>query len=81
MHPVGIGEALRRVVSKAICLVTRFDAEEVCVVTQLCALTSAGIEGAVHALNELFEENREDGCGVLIMDAANAFNSSPLQFL
>ena len=81
VHSVGIGEALWRVVSKAICLVTRFDAEEVCVVTQLCALTSAGIEGAVHALNELFEENREDGCGVLIMDAANAFNSSPLQFL
>ena len=75
VHPVGIGEALRRVVSKTICLVTRFDAEEVCGVTQLCAATRAGIEGAVHALNELFEENQEDGWGVLIMDAANAFSS------
>ena len=61
MRQVGIGEALRRVVSKAIRLVTRFDAEEVCGVTQLCARTRAGIEEALHALNELFEENREDG--------------------
>ena len=26
-------------------------------------------------MNELFEENQEDGWGVLIMDAENAFNS------
>ena len=75
VHPVGIGEALRRVVGKAIYLVTRFDPEEVCGVTQLCARFRDEIEGAVHALNELFEENREDGWRVLIMDAANAFNS------
>ena len=75
VRPVGIGEALWRVVSKAICLVTRFDAEEVCGVTQLCAKTRAGIKGAVDALSELFEENWEDGWGLLIMDAANAFNS------
>ena len=73
--PVGIGKALLRVVSRAICLVTRFDAEDICGVTQLCAGTRAGIEGAVHDLNELFEENQEDGLGVLIMDAENAFNS------
>ena len=35
--PAGNDEALLRVVSKAICLVTRFDAEEVCGVSQLCA--------------------------------------------
>ena len=63
MRPVGIGEALLRVVSKAIYLVTMFDAEVLCGVTQLCAKTRDDIEGAVHTLNELFEENREDGWG------------------
>ena len=63
VHPVGIGEALLRVVSKAIDLVTMFDAEVLCGVTQLCAKTRDGIEGAVHDLNELFEENWEDGWG------------------
>ena len=56
---------------KAICLATRNDAEEVCGVQQLCV----GIEGAVHAINELFEENRHNGWGVLLIDAENEFNS------
>ena len=63
VRSVGIAEALLIVVSKAICLVTMFDAEVLCGVTQLCAKTRDGIKGAVHGLNELFEENREDGWG------------------
>ena len=75
VRPVGIGECLRRVVGKAICLATRIDVEEATGVNQLCAGTRAGIEGAIHAVNELFEENKHDGWGVLLVDAANAFNS------
>lgn len=64
MHPVAIGETHRSVVGKALCLATRFDAEEVCGVTQLCARTRVGIEGAVHALNELLRRigEMDGGC-------------------
>lgn len=34
-----------------------------------------GIEGAIHAVRELFEDKAEDGYGVLMVDARNAFNS------
>ncbi len=60
VRPVGVGEMLRRVVAKVICLVTRLDAEEVCGATQLCAGVGAGIEGAVHAISELFEDFGND---------------------
>ena len=33
------------------------------------------MEGAVHALNGLFNEYNEDGWGVLMVDASNAFNN------
>ena len=39
----------------------KIDAEEVCGGQQLCAGAGAGIEGAVQAMNELFEENRHNG--------------------
>ena len=29
----------------------------------------------MHSLNELFEENHQDGLGLLMVDKANAFNS------
>ncbi len=69
VRPVGVGETLRRIVGKVICLVTRLDAEKVCGATQLCAGVVAGIEGAVHALSELFDDFGNDGWGVLMIDA------------
>ena len=73
---IGIGETLRRVIGKVICLATRIDAALVCGSDQLCVGLQAGIEGAIHAMNEMFMAHQDDtnGWGVLLVDAANAFN-------
>ena len=75
IQPIGIGESLCRILGKAICMVTRMDIEEVAGIKQLCAGVRAGIEGTFHAISELFEDNRNLGWDVLMVDAANAFNS------
>ena len=51
------------------------DAKVIYGADQLCAGLEAGIEAAVHAMNDLFSEHAGLGWGVLLVDAANAFNS------
>ena len=77
VRPIGIGETLRRIIGKAVCLATRLDAALVCGSDQLCAGLQAGIEGAIHGMNQLFSAHQDEGTGwgVLLVDAANAFNS------
>ena len=75
--PIGVGELLRHIVGKKICLVTRTDASLVCGNDQMCAGLQAGIEGAIHTMTELFEVHQSlpSGWGVLLIDASNSFNS------
>eukprot|EP00731_Ephydatia_muelleri_P028196 Em0019g1069a len=75
VRPIAIGEELRRIVCKALAFATGSDVAELCGVSQLCSGLEAGIEGAVHAIRELFEDNRGSCWGVLLVDAKNAFNS------
>ena len=54
VRPIGIGETLRRVIGKAVCMATRLDTALVCGSDQLCAGLQMGIEGAIHGMNEMF---------------------------
>ena len=76
VRPIGVGETLRRVIGKTVCMITRSDVEEIAGVSQLCAGIKAGVEGAIHAINDLFEDHKADGWGVLLVVANNALTPS-----
>ena len=77
VRPIGIGETLHRIIGKAVCLATHLDAALICGSDQLCDGLQAGIEGAIHGMNQLFSTHQDEGTGlgVLLVDAADAFNS------
>ena len=53
---------------------TKIDLEETTSTDQLACGLKAGVEGAIHALSDVFDDNKEVGCGMLLMDVSNAFN-------
>ena len=55
-------------------MVTCLDAALVCG-SDLCPCLQVGIEGVIHAMNELFSTHQDQaaGWGILLVDAANAF--------
>ena len=55
VQSIGIGETLHRVIGKVVCMATRPDIEVVCESDQLCTGLKAGIEGAVHAMSDLYD--------------------------
>ena len=69
VRPIGIGECLQRVMCKCMAEAANKDLEETCGSQQLACGVKAGIEGAVHAVEELFNSTKEDGHGLLLMDA------------
>ena len=73
VRPIGVGETLRRLISKAILRVTRDDILKAVGSIQLCAGQEAACEAGIHAMRNLFED--EGAEAMLMVDASNAFNS------
>lgn len=70
-RPIGIGEVLRRIISKAI--IVGEGIKTAVGNLQVCVGQQAGCEAAIHAMRKIYEE--PDCEAVLMVDAANAFNN------
>ena len=74
VRPIGIGECLRIIFCKSVAEFTKIDLEEICSTDQLACGLKISVEGAIHALSDIYDDNKEDGCCMLLMVASNAFN-------
>ena len=72
VRPIGIGEVVRRIVGKAIMRVVGPAIEMATGCLQLCGGQDCGIEAAIHAMRQVFDQ--DDVEGILFADASNAFN-------
>ena len=73
LRPIGVGEVLRRIAGKVVMTVIKTDVEETVGSLQVCGGQSGGCEAAIHAMRTIYEEESTDA--ILLIDAANAFNS------
>ena len=73
VRPIGVGEVLRRIIAKAILRIVSPKIVEACGPLQKCSGSPAGIEAAVHAMQQMFEDDATEG--ILLVDAKNAFNN------
>ena len=73
--PIGVGEVVRRIISRTILSVVKLDILEAAGYSQLCAGQDAGNEAAVHgiAMRAIYENPSTEA--VLLADASNAFNN------
>ncbi len=73
VRPIGVGEVVRRVISKCVMKVVKPDVMEASGSLQLCAGQPSGSEAAIHAMRNIFDADDTDA--ILLIDASNAFNS------
>ena len=73
VRPIGVGEVLRRIIGKSVMQVLKQDILYASGTLQTCSGIDSGIEAAVHAMAEKFQEPSSEG--LLLVDAQNAFNS------
>ncbi|CAB0001695.1 unnamed protein product [Nesidiocoris tenuis] len=78
VRPIAVSEVLQKICAKAMAWTTGDYLKEACGSDQLSAGLKSGIEGAVHSMSAIFEEDQTE-C-ILLVDARNAFNqlSRPL---
>ena len=67
VHPIGIGEVVRRFIGKAVMRIVKRDLQNAVGSIQLCAGQEAGCEAAVHAMKQVFED--EDTEAMILVDA------------
>ena len=72
VRPIGIGEVLRRIISKVVVGNIRDDIIDAAGPLQTCAGLKSGIEASIHAMKDIFEEESTEA--LLLVDAENAFN-------
>ena len=73
VRPIGVGEVVRRIISRVILSVVKLDILEAAGYSQLCAGQDAGNEAAVHAMRAIYDDPSTEA--VLLVDASNAFNN------
>ena len=76
VRPIGVGEIVRRIVSKA---VLKSDVLEAAGTLQLYAGHEVGCESAIHSMRCIFHDATTEAA--LLFDADNAFNSLNRKFL
>ena len=75
MHPVRVGETLRRLFAKIVLRLTGPEYTMVCQYDQICAGRKTGIDGAVHEVQYICDQNLTmEDWEFLLIDAKNAFN-------
>ena len=73
LRPIGVGEVLRRIAGKVFMSVVKDDIQTATGSLQVCAGQAGGCEAAIHAMRSIYDNDSSDA--VLLIDAANAFNS------
>lgn len=72
VRPIGIGEVIRCIIGKAVMTVLKPDIMQACGSIQTCSGIDSGIEAAVHAMADKFNEKETEA--MILVDASNAFN-------
>ena len=73
LQPTGAGEVIRRILGKVIVSTLRDDIITSVGPLQVCAGQESGCEAPVHPISKMYKEEHTDT--ILLVDAANAFNS------
>ena len=72
VRPIGIGEVLRRIIGRTVTQHLRSEIIQSAGPLQLAAGQEGGCEAAIHAMNEIYNNNETEA--ILCADASNAFN-------
>ena len=73
VRPIGVGETVRRIISKAILSIIGPDIQEAAGAFRLCAGHEAGCKAAVHAMRKIFLEDETEA--ILQINATNALTA------